>query len=378
MDFNLSSDDIAMQQSTRDVVNELLKHEPNFHETNEIPAVIDETLSNMGYYGLSIPQEYGGLEIDKVTGALVQLELARLPPQFWAPIRSALGPTPHVLVNHGSKEQKEKWLPEIASGHKKVAFALTEPDAGSDVTAMHTTAVKKEDRWVLNGTKIFITNANIADIIIVFAKTDASQGRNGISAFIVEPSTPGFSLGKPMKTMGWMVEGLFEISFDNCEIPLQNLLGEENKGFYYALEGLSEARVNVGCQALGGGDIALEHAIQYAKDRVTFGVPLASHQVIQHKLADMSMEQHVARLLLLEAAWGLQNNKDIRLQSSYVKVFCTETAHKTADSALQIFGGSGYMKGMVVERVYRDIRVLRIYEGASEIQRNMIAKQILK
>ena len=145
-----------------------------------------------------------------------------------------------------------------------------------------------------------------------------------------------------------------------------------------AVEGLSEARVNVGCQALGGGDIALEHAIQYAKDRVTFGVPLASHQAIQHKLADMSMEQHAARLLLLEAAWGIQNNKDVRLQSSYVKVFCTETAHRTADSALQIFGGSGYMRGMVVERVYRDIRVLRIYEGTSEIQRNMIAKQILK
>ena len=181
-----------------------------------------------------------------------------------------------------------------------------------------------------------------------------------------------------MQTMGWMVDGLFELSFDECELPAENLLGQEGRGFYYALEGLSEARVNVGCQALGGGDIALEHALSYAKERITFGAPLASHQVIQHMLADMTMEQHIARLVLLEAAFGVQHDQDVRLKSAYVKVFCTETANRTADKALQIFGGAGYIRGMVVERVFRDLRVLRIYEGASEIQRNMIAKHILK
>ncbi|MES2184544.1 MAG: acyl-CoA dehydrogenase family protein [Pseudomonadota bacterium] len=378
MDFNLSPDTLAMQQSTRAVVEDLLLHEQKFQETNEVPAVVDETLMKMGYYGLTIPEEYGGTDVDKITSVAVQLELARMPPQFWPLIRSAVGPTPHALVRHGTEDQKRRWLPEIAAGTKRVCFALTEPGGGSDVTAMKSTAVRKGDRWVLNGTKTFISNANKADIVVVFAKTDKTKGRDGVSAFIVEPKTKGFTISPPMKTMGWMVDGLFELSFEDCEIPAENLLGEEGRGFYYALEGLSEARVNVGCQALGGGDIALEHALKYAKERVTFGATLASHQVIQHKLADMTMEQHIARLVLLEAAFGVQHNQDVRLKSAYVKVFCTETANRTADQALQIFGGSGYMRGMVVERVFRDLRVLRIYEGASEIQRNMIAKHILK
>jgi acyl-CoA dehydrogenase len=378
MDFKLSPDAQAMQDSTREVVNDLLKFEPQFHETGVVPPQVDETLCKMGYYGLTIPQEYGGTDIEKVTSALIQLELARMPPQFWPLIRSAVGPTPHALMRHGTKAQKDKWLPHIATGAKRVCFALTEPGGGSDVNAMKTTAVRKGDVWVLNGTKTFISNANKADIFTVYAKTDKTKGRDGVSAFLIEPGTKGFSLSAPMKTMGWMVDGLFELSFDNCEIPAENLLGEEGRGFYYALEGLSEARVNVGCQALGGGDIAFEHALAYAKERITFGVPLANHQAVQHMLADMAMDQHTARLLLLEAAWGIDNGGDVRLKSSFVKVFCTEAANRTADKALQIFGGAGYIRGMVVERVFRDLRVLRIYEGASEIQRNMIAKQLLK
>ena len=378
MDFSLTEDARAMQQSTHEVVNDLLKLESEFHMTGEVPAIVDQTLMKMGYYGLTIPQEYGGTDVDKVTGALIQLELARMPPQFWPLIRSAVGPTPHALVRHGTAKQKDKWLPHVAAGTKRVCFALTEPGGGSDVAAMKTTAVRKGDRWVLNGSKTFISNANKADIFTVYAKTDSSKGRDGVSAFLVEPSTPGFKISAPMRTMGWMQDGLFELSFENCEIPAESLLGEEGKGFYYALEGLSEARVNVGCQALGGAQIAYEHALQYSKDRVTFGAPLASHQAIQHMIADMAMELHVARLLLLEAAWGCQNSVDVRLKSSYVKVFCTEAANRIADRALQIFGGAGYIKGMVVERVFRDLRVLRIYEGASEIQRNMIAKQLLR
>jgi acyl-CoA dehydrogenase len=378
MDFQLTEDDRAMQESTRAVVDDLLKLEPEFHATGIVPAIVDETLMKMGYYGLSIPQEYGGTDVDKVTGALVQLELARMPPQFWPLIRSAVGPTPHALVRHGTAKQKDKWLPRIAAGTKRVCFALTEPGGGSDVAAMKTTAVRKGDRWVLNGSKTFISNANKADIFTIYAKTDTTKGRDGVSAFLVEPGAKGFTISPPMKTMGWMVDGLFELNFDNVEIPFENLLGEENKGFYYALEGLSEARVNVGCQALGGAQIAYEHALQYAKDRVTFGVPLASHQAVQHMVADMAMELHAARLLLLEAAWGCQHGVDVRLKSSYVKVFCTEAANRIADRALQIFGGAGYIHGMVVERVFRDLRVLRIYEGASEIQRNMIAKQLFR
>jgi acyl-CoA dehydrogenase len=330
----------------------------------------------MGCYGLSIPVEYGGNPVDKVTLALVQMELARLPPQFWPSIRNALGPIPQLLLLHGTGAQKE-WLPRISAG-ATACFALTEPDAGSDVGAMRTTAVKNGNSWILNGAKTYISNAERGDVFLVFAKTDKGKGRDGVSAFLVEPDTPGFSMSKPIQTMGFMTNGVYGLTFDNCEIPAENLLGEENRGFYYAVSGLNEARVNVGCQALGGSQIAFEHALQYSKDRMTFGQPISSHQVVQHMLADMAMDQHAARILLLEAAWCLETGVDVRLKSSYAKVFCTEAANRIADKALQIFGGAGYIKGMVVERVYRELRVMRIFEGANEIQRNMIAKQLLK
>lgn len=376
MDFKLSSDSLAMQASTQKVVNDLLKYEPHFHETNEVHEDVHKTLREMGYYGLSIPEEFGGTPVDKVTLALVQLELARLPPQFWPSIRQAVGPVPHMLLQHGTSEQQNNWLPRIAAG-AAVCLALTEPDAGSDLGAMRATAVKRGDRWVLNGAKTYISNAERGDAFLVFAKTDTSKGRDGVSAFFVDPKTPGFSMSRPMRTMGFMTNGVYGLNFENCEIPAENLLGEENKAFYYAVSGLNEARVNVGCVALGGSQIAFEHALQYSKDRVTFGQPLASHQVLQHMLADMAMEQHAARTLLLDAAWSLENGVDVRLKCSYAKVFCSEVANRVADKALQIFGGAGYIKGMVVERVYRESRVTRIFEGANEIQRNMIAKQLL-
>jgi acyl-CoA dehydrogenase len=378
MDFNLPPETEALRRTTREVVDALLVHEPEFHETNVVPPIVDETLCRLGYYGMAIPEEYGGTNFDLVTAAAVQLELARMPPQFWPLIRSAVGPTPHALVRHGTKSQKDKWLPEIATGAKRVCFALTEPGGGSDVVAMKTTAVRKGDHYVLNGTKTFISNANKADVIAVFAYTDKSRGRDGISALLVTPGMTGFRISKPMKTMGWMVDGLFELSFEDCEIPVDNLLGEEGRGFYYALEGLSEARLNVGCQAIGGGDIVYEETLKYAKERKTFGAALASHQSVQHMLADMMIDQHAARQVLMEAFWRAQRGEDIRLKSAIVKVFCTEAANRTADRALQIHGGAGYVRGMIAERVFRDLRVLRIYEGASEIQRNMIAKQLLR
>lgn len=378
MEFKLSDDSLVMQSSTREVVNDLLKHESTFHETGEVPEQVHKTLREVGYYGLTISDEYGGTNVDKVTSALVQLELARMPPQFWPSIRNALGPIPQLLLDHGTDEQKSTWLPAMAEGTQVPCFALTEPGAGSDVASITTTAVRAGDTWVLNGAKTFISNANRGGVFLVFAKTDKNAGRDGVSAFLVERDTLGFSLSNPVPAMGFVDKGIYELTFENCEIPAANLLGEENRGFYYAVEGLNEARVNVGCQALGASQIALEHALQYSNDRVTFGEPLASHQVVQHMLADMAMEQHAARLVLLEAAWCLETGADVRLKSSYAKVMCTEAANRIADKALQIFGGAGYMKGTVPERVYRDLRVTRIFEGASEIHRNMIAKQLLQ
>ncbi|MEO8297105.1 MAG: acyl-CoA dehydrogenase family protein [Burkholderiales bacterium] len=378
MDFNLSEQAESMRRATRELVDDLLKYEPEFHATGVVPPAVDQALMKGGYYGLTISEEYGGINCEKVTSGAIQLEIARMPPQFWPLIRSSAGPTPHAIQAHGSEAQKRRWLPEIAAGTKRVSVAITEPGGGSDVVAMRSNAVRKGDRWVINGTKTYISNANKADVIGVFAYTDRSKGRDGISMFLVDAGTKGLRISPPMQTMGWMVDGLFELSFEDCEIPIENLVGEEGKGFYYALDGLNEARLNVGCQAIGGGDIALEHALQYAKDRVTFGVPLGSHQAVQHMLADMAIDQHAARQVLMEAFWRYERGEDVRLKSSIVKVFCTEAANRTADRAVQIFGGAGYIRGMVAERVYRDLRVLRIYEGASEIHRNMIAKQLLR
>ncbi|MDM0015169.1 acyl-CoA dehydrogenase family protein [Variovorax sp. J22P168] len=378
MDLDLPAEAEAFRRATREVVDDLLQYEPEYHRTDTVPEVVQETLRKMGYYGMTIPEAYGGLETDKLAAAAVHVELSRLPPQFWPLIRSAVGPVTHALVNHGTQAQKRANLPHMANGTRKISFAVTEPDCGSDVLAMRTTAVKKGSVYMLNGTKTFISNANKADVILVFAYTDRSKGREGITALLVDARTPGLTLSPAMPTTGWMEDGLFELNFNNCEIPADALVGEEGRGFFYALEGLNEARLNVGCQAVGCGDIALDTTLEYAKQRKTFGAALASHQAVQHMLADMAMDQHGARQVLFEAVWRLSRGEDVRLRSSMVKVMCTEAAGRTADRAVQLHGGSGYCRGTVVERVYRDVRVLRIFEGASEIHRNMIAKHLLR
>lgn len=377
MDFDLPSDAAEMQRATREVVNTLLRHEPHYHETGKVAAEVEHVLREMGFYGMAIPEEYGGTPVDHITSVAIQLELARLPPQFWPFIRSAIGPGVHIVVERGSDALKSAWLPGIAKGLSRNCIAITEPHCGSDAARMNTTAVREGDSYVLNGVKTFISNANHAHSITVLASTDRSKGKHGISAFLLDTRTPGFKILRKMPTMGWMDESLCEIAFDNCQIPASCLLGEEGKGLHYAMAGMNEGRLNVGCQALGAAQIAFEHAVEHAKSRSAFGELLREYQAIQHMVADMAMELHAARVLLYEAVWRASRGDDARMKASMVKVFCTETACRVADTALQIHGGSGYCRGMVVERVYRDLRVLRIYEGASEVHRNMIAKQIL-
>ena len=280
-------------------------------------------------------------------------------------------------MDHGSEAIKTTWLPEIASGRSINCIAITEPGAGSDAAKMTTTARRDGDHYVLNGTKTFISNANHAHSITVLASTDRSAGKKGISAFLLDTRTPGFSVARRMPTMGWMDNSLCEISFTDCRIPASHLLGEEGRGLSYAMAGLNEGRLNVGCQALGPAQIALDETIEHARTRVTFGQALGEHQAIQHMIADMAMDLHAARMVLFEAVWRAARGEDARMKASMVKVICTEAACRIADKALQIFGGSGYCRGTIVERVYRDLRVLRIYEGASEIHRNMIARQLL-
>jgi acyl-CoA dehydrogenase len=377
MDFNLPPDAAEMQTATRDVVERLLKLEPDYHATGQVPEAVETALRDMGFYGMAIPEEYGGTPVDRITSTAIQLELGRLPPQFWPFVRSALGPGVHIIVDHGSEAIKREWLPGIASGRSRNCIAITEPHAGSDAAKMATTAVRDGDHYVLNGSKTFISNANHCQSITVLAATDRKKGKHGISAFLLDTRTPGFTVTRTMPTMGWMDDSLCEIAFTDCRIPVTHLLGEEGRGLGYAMAGMNEGRLNVGCQALGPATIALEQTIEHAKTRITFGQALAEHQAIQHMIADMAMDLHAAKMVLWEAVWRAARGEDARLKASMVKVICTEAACRIADKALQIFGGSGYCRGTIVERVYRDLRVLRIYEGASEIHRNMIARQLL-
>ncbi len=378
MDMDLPLELEQMRRSTRELVDSLMQLEPTFNETGQVPREVNEGFRQLGLFGASIPEEYGGMLLGSFAIAILQMELARLPAQFWGALRVLMGPGSKAIVAHGTPEQKSRWLPRIAEGDCIVAFALTEPGAGSDVARMTTRAERTNDGYVINGRKALISNAQRADVIMLFAYTDRSAGLKGISAFLIEPGTPGFEVASVVPTMGVTLGGLTEITFDDCRIPVENLLGEEGKGFRYAMESLNEGRLNVGATGIGMGDLALEQSIGHAKQRVAFGNPIADFQAIRHMLADMAVDMYAARQMLMEAAWLVDQKRGSAAKCSMVKLFCSEAAFRTTDRALQIFGGTGYCKGMVVERLFRDSRSLRIYEGTSEIQRNAIAKDLLR
>jgi acyl-CoA dehydrogenase len=378
MDMNLPEVTEQMRTATRTLVNDLLAHEPAFHKTNVVPPEVDEQLRQLGYYGMRIPEAYGGTALGMVPTVAVVSELSRLPPQFWSFLRVALGPSSKALVRHGTERQKRRWLPALASGACGVAFALTEAEAGSDLSAMRMSARRVADGYVLDGTKIYISNADRANLFIVFARTSATARlKGGLSTFLVEAGQPGMRVGPPMPTMGTTLSGLFELSFENCHVPADDLLGEEGKGFEYAMESLNEGRLNVGATAIGMGRFAIELAIDHAKTRMAFGRSLASNQAVQHMLADAAMELHAGWLMVLDAAWRMDAGEDASASSAMVKIYCSEAAGRAVDTALQLFGAAGYSRGVPVERLYRDVRVLRIYEGASEILRNALARKLL-
>jgi acyl-CoA dehydrogenase len=378
MNLDLPSDLKQIQQSTRELVDSLLGFEPEFHNTGKVPAGVHEGFKELGLFGVAIPEAFGGLDLGVFATAVIQSELGRLPPQFWGALRVLMGPGSKAIVAHGTDAQKRKWLPRIAQGDCTVAFALTESEAGSDVARMTTKAERREDGYVINGGKSMISNAQRADVLMVFAYTDRSAGLNGISAFLMEPDTPGFQVTGIIPTMGASLGGLTEIVFEDCRVPHDNLIGKEGMGFRYAMESLNEGRLNVGATGVGMGDLALEQSVGYAKQRIAFGKPIADFQSIQHMLADMAVDMHAARQLLYEAAWLVDQGRGSAAKCSMVKLFCSEACFRTADRAVQIYGGAGYCRGVIVERIFRDARALRIYEGTSEIQRNLIAKALLR
>ncbi|PYF07511.1 acyl-CoA dehydrogenase [Ureibacillus chungkukjangi] len=343
-------------------------------EQGEFPHDILKKMGELGLMGITVPEEYGGAGMDFTSYILAINELSKVSAVVGVilSVHTSVGTNP--ILYFGTEEQKKKYVPKLASGEYLGAFCLTEPEAGSDAGALKTKAVKQDDYYVLNGSKVFITNGGEADVYIVFASTNPTRGSRGISAFIVEKDTPGFIVGKDEKKMGLHGSRTVQLTFENMKVPAENLLGNENEGFKIAMANLNIGRIGIASQSLGIAEAALEAATNYAKERVQFGKPIAANQGIGFKLADMATAVESAKLLVYRAAnyqsLGLKCTKE----ASMAKLFASKTAVQVTTEAIQVFGGYGYTEDYPVERYFRDAKVTEIYEGTSEIQKIVISK----
>jgi acyl-CoA dehydrogenase len=347
-------------------------------ENDAIPEDLMQKAREMGLFGLTIPEQYGGSGLDLAGKCAVEEEMGRTNYGFATVIGNHTGISTTGIVALGSEQQKRKYLPRMARGEWIGSFALTEPQAGSDPASMRTTAVKKGDRWILNGEKIYITNAGLAQVFTVMAITDKTKGIKGISAFIVERGFPGFSIGKNELKMGMHGCTTAPLAFNDCEVPAENLLGPEGMGYVQALKTLTAGRVTVSARCCGMMDLLIERSIEYMKVRVQGGKKLAEHQGLQWMLADMAVSRDAARGLTQRAIAALLRGERGTMEASTAKLFATEALGRVVDAAVQIHGGMGYMREAGIETIYRDARIVRIYEGTSEIQRNIIAGLLLK
>ncbi|MDD5311826.1 MAG: acyl-CoA dehydrogenase family protein [Dehalococcoidia bacterium] len=375
MDFRFSEDEEMLRQKVRAFAEEMLAPlAPEVDEKDEVSWELVKLMAGQDLFRLVAPEEYGGLGMKAVNNCIVRDELCRICVHADLYYAEQLL-TAYPISVYGTEEQKRKYLPPLACGEKVGSFALTEPDAGSDVAGMKSTAVLEGDHYVLNGNKCFASMGPFAQTYVTFARTDPSKGSKGISAFIVEQGTPGFE-GRPMRLMGPHPMG--ELTFTDCRVPRGNLLGQPGKGMEVALSTLDCVRMSVGASAIGIARRALEEAVSYSKQRVAFGKPIAEFQSTQFKLAEMALDIDAAELLVFRAAW-LKDETGGRVtrETAMAKLFATEMACRVVDQALQLHGGYGVVKGMTVERLYRAVRQPRLYEGTTEIQKIVIARQIL-
>ncbi|MDR3603646.1 MAG: acyl-CoA dehydrogenase family protein [Syntrophaceae bacterium] len=384
MDFDIPENlRMTVETVRRFVKQDLEPISRQVEEEDRIPEDVIQKMRELGLFGLGIPEEYGGLGMGCFGECLVYEEMGKVNACFRTIIGTNNGIGSQGIVLDGTPEQKQRYLPKLASGEWIGCFALTEPEAGSDAANLKTTAELKGDHWVLNGRKHFITNGNIADTATVFALTDrAKRAKGGITAFVVEKTFFGFYVGTIERKMGMRGSHTCELIFDNCLVPRENVIGgEENigKGFRTAMKTLDRGRLTMGASTMGSAQKLLDLSIDYAKQRVQFGKPISHFQAIQLMLADMATNIYAARQMVYHAAWLKDTtNSSVIKEAAMVKLFCTEMANRVADMAVQIHGGMGYMKDYPVERYYRDLRLTRIYEGTSEIQRLVIARELLK
>jgi butyryl-CoA dehydrogenase len=379
MDYFLTEEQVMIRDLARQISEDkIVPVRGELDETGEFPWEIMKVLAQSDLFGLFIPEEYGGLGKGCMELCIAVEELSRacvgVSTSYAA---NALGTYPLLLF--GTDAQKQKFLPDISAGKKLVAFGLTEANAGSDASGIQTTAKLDGNEYVLNGTKQWITNGSVADVYTIIAITDRAKGPRGASAFVVEKGSPGFTFGKKENKMGIRASITTELIFDNCRIPRENLIGKEGMGFIVAMKTLDSSRTGVGAQGLGVAQGAYEEAVKFARKRVQFGHPIISFQAIQHMLADMATSIEAARALIYSVARYVDSGaKEVSKVSAMAKCFATDLGMKVTTDAVQIMGGSGYMKEYPVEKMMRDAKILQIYEGTNQIQRNVIGQEIIK
>ena len=379
MDFNFTDEELAI----RDTVREFAAKEiaPGAHERDEkaeFPSEIIKKLAELGMCGIVNPTEYDGSGMSYLAYAIILEEIAKVDASVAVilSVTNTLGGFP--LKTFGTEEQKAKYLPPISKGEKIVAYSLSEPQAGSDASNLACMAVRDGDHYVINGVKNFVTNGKSSGLVILFAVTDKEKGNKGLSTFMVEKGTPGLSIGKVEKKLGIRSSDTTELIFEDCRVPVENRIGEEGDGFKIALTTLDYGRVGIGCQALGIAQGAMDRAIKYSLEREQFGKKISEFQAIQFKIAQMAMEIDAARLLLYRAATMQDNGEKLTAEAAMAKLFASETAMKTSSEAVQIFGGYGYMREYEIERYMRDAKITELYEGTSEVQKIVIAREFLK
>ncbi|MEA4993195.1 Acyl-CoA dehydrogenase, short-chain specific [bioreactor metagenome] len=377
MDFHLSNEQLMLRKMYREFAETEVKPlAEEIDEEERFPMETVEKMAKLGMMGIYFPKEYGGAGGDVLSYAMCVEELAKVCGTTAVIVSAHTSLCCAPIFEHGTEEQKKKYLPDLLSGKKIGAFGLTEPGAGTDASGQQTMAVLDGDHYVLNGTKCFITNGTVADTLVVFAMTDKKAGNHGITAFIIEKSFPGFSVGKHEKKMGIRGSSTCDLIFEDCIVPKENLLGKEGKGFKIAMQTLDGGRIGIAAQALGLAEGAIDEAVKYTKERVQFGRRLSQFQNTQFQLADMHCRTQAAQYLVYAAACKKQLHEDYSMDAAMAKLFAAETASDVTRRAVQLFGGYGYTREYPVERMMRDAKITEIYEGTSEVQRMVIAGRL--
>ena len=379
MEFDYTPEQIQLRKSVREFAqSEIAPHVMDWDENQTFPLEVVKKLGGLGYLGSIFPENYSGAGLGYIEYSIIIEELSRVDGSVGIIVAAHTSLCSNHIFKSGTEDQRRRYLPKLATGEWIGCWSLTEPEAGSDAAGTRTSAMREGNCWMLNGSKTFTTNAHYADVCVAMAVTDRSAAQHGISAFIIEKAAPGFRTGKKENKLGLRASATGEVIFQNCRLPAAQLLGKQNEGFVDSLRTLDGGRISIAALAVGMAQGAYDAALRYSKLRKQFGRPISEFQAIQHKLVDMATDIDASRLLIYRAAWMLDHGKRVTRESAMAKLFASEAAVRIANEAVQIHGGYGFIKDYPVEKFYRDVKLCTIGEGTSEIQRLVIARQLLK